>query len=290
MRGFLAVLASLCALTAFAQEVTEALGQPEVLGHSSEGRPIHLYRSAVENPVALVVLGGIHGKQEAATVTLVESLQATWERPDNVATYLVPCLNPDSFFAVADKTRNSPTGYLAGKKVGGAWERFTSRHVDLNRNWPTADWKPDATYNAGDFRKAAGGAAPASEPELQAVLNLLLRLKAQHETVVVINLHSFVATETSVGIVQPAYSGSFSSPVVDGSSKEVATLIAKEANLRLLEFWTQYEISGEFLHWAGDNGLVAVDIELPTARDRMLELQDRFGTVLTLLAAYLAPT
>lgn len=100
----------------------------------------------------ILVLGGVHGN-EPSSVTLVGHLARwmtnSWTAPPNDKVIIVPEVNPDGV------ARNS---------------RFNADGVDLNRNFPTADWG-SPHHRKGDYP----GQHPASEPETRALLRLISR-------------------------------------------------------------------------------------------------------------------
>lgn len=99
----------------------------------------------------VVVLAGIHG-DEAASVVLAEALASSLESdpiPSNITVVIVPRLNPD--------------GLISGTRVN-------ANGVDLNRNFPTKSWTPDASG-----KRYYPGKEPASEPETQAIISLIER-------------------------------------------------------------------------------------------------------------------
>lgn len=108
-----------------------------------------------QNPILL--MGGIHG-DEPEGVALAEGALAWLKseckagRGDSLAPWIViPCLNID--------------GFRKNQRVNG-------RGVDLNRNYPSSNWTPTA-----DKERYFPGTAPASEPEIQGVVELLLDLR-----------------------------------------------------------------------------------------------------------------
>jgi protein MpaA len=120
-----------------------------VIGHSSDGREIRVTRVGAENaPVNVLVVGDVHGNEPAG-----EAIVARLRRVsvDGAALWLVRTANPDG--RVADSRQNA-------------------RGVDLNRNFPWR-WRPGArgTYFPGP---RAG-----SEPETQALMRLVRRIKPQ---------------------------------------------------------------------------------------------------------------
>ena len=125
-----------------------------VIGRSRQGRRI-VAATFGSGPRRLLVIGGVHGREfgravaERLAVYLAGHPQAV---PPGVRVDVLPCLNPDG---------------TALRRRGNA------RHVDLNRNLPTSDWR--RVLRAGDpaSRDCKGGSAPASEPETQALLRYL---------------------------------------------------------------------------------------------------------------------
>ncbi len=108
-------------------------------GKSVRGTDILGYTNRPSADSYLYVIGGVHG-DEGEGIYIVEQLH-NWLQIDepSVPMIMVPMLNPDG---LADNTRVNANG------------------VDLNRNWPVADWSPEypqERYNPGT--------KPLSEPE-----------------------------------------------------------------------------------------------------------------------------
>jgi protein MpaA len=122
----------------------DAVQQVE-LGRSVEGRPIVAVERGTPGGTVVLVIGVIHG-DEPAGAAIVEQL-ATRPVPPGVDLWLVPSANPD--------------GQAAGT-------RTNAHQVDLNRNFPHR-WSP--LGQPGDPEYA--GTGPASEPETQAIVNLV---------------------------------------------------------------------------------------------------------------------
>lgn len=107
------------------------------------------------------ILGGMHG-DEGEGIFMVEQLH-NWlqvEEP-KIPIILIPLLNPD--------------GLAAGTRVN-------ANGVDLNRNWPVADWSPsfdETRYNPGS--------KPLSEPENKFLYSLFKRYKPQ----MILTFHSW---------------------------------------------------------------------------------------------------
>lgn len=238
----------------------------EIIGFSVEARAISAHRFGPQDTdTALVLIGGIHGLYEGNTVELMEEFVKYFRgnRP-HVAVYIIENMNPDSFHVQTNLRNDHPTGWVNGHRVGRAWTRFNANYVDLNRNWDTVSWKNDVRYHAGDFRVGAGGTAPMSEPEVRYVGLFLQEKNEQYDTMLVVNYHSYAFIQTTMGMAQPSYTGHWQNPEVNAFADRFALLYARTAgNYEYLQKWTRYEVPGEFLHWAGDNGIAAIDIELP---------------------------
>jgi protein MpaA len=137
------------------------------------GTPIELFASSSldvirqQNPILL--MGGVHGDEPEGvrlardTLTWLKSNTTTsGSRQKAICPWIViPCLNVDGF---ARQTR-----------VNG-------RGVDLNRNYPAKDWSNEARAE-----RYSPGEAPASESEVQAIVELITTTKPR----LIIHCHSW---------------------------------------------------------------------------------------------------
>ena len=116
-----------------------------VLGHSVQGRPIECL-SFGEGPDCVLIMASIHGDEDAGTPLLHQMARHLRHRPDLLAErriILMPSANPDG---VANQTRSNANG------------------VDLNRNYPAANFEPSAR----------NGRSALSEPESVVIERLLI--------------------------------------------------------------------------------------------------------------------
>jgi protein MpaA len=114
------------------------------LGRSWQGRPITAYEVGNPKGTPVLVVGCIHGNEQAG-IAIARALERT--SPPDLDLWIVPVLNPDG---VAHDTRANAHG------------------VDLNRNFPW-HWRP----MSGVF---ASGRRPLSEREARIAHALILRL------------------------------------------------------------------------------------------------------------------
>jgi len=207
-----------------------------VYGASAEGIPLTVYLPE-SGSAEIVVLAAIHGDEAETTVVVSEALRCLPRGALRAAVIL--CGNPD--------------GMLRGT-------RANSRGVDLNRNFPTANWSADPVCyksRANDARDIAlsPGVAPGSEPETAALLSLIERLQPRG----VVSLHSALAC-------------------VDDSG---ASHLGRQLSERCaLPFLTEigYPTPGSMGTWAGEQGLNLVTLELEDAS--LYTLKDRHVPVL----------
>ncbi len=119
------------------------------LGRSVEGRPITAIERGTPGGTKVVVLGVIHGDEDAGA-DIVDRL-GELAVPAGIDLWLVPSMNPDG---QANGTRTNANG------------------VDLNRNFPLGWTK---IGRPGDWQYS--GTGPASEPETKAVAAFLEETK-----------------------------------------------------------------------------------------------------------------
>src|SRR4051812_40928493 len=189
-------------------------------GASVEGIPLTVYVQE-SGGREIVVLASIHGDEAETTVVVSEALRCI-PRGDLQAAVIL-CGNPD--------------GVLRGT-------RGNARGVDLNRNFPTSNWRPELVFyktRANDARDIAlsPGSKPASEPETVALLALLDRLKPR----AVISLHAALAC------------------IDDAGASHLGRQLAERCALPFLTA-IGYPTPGSMGTWASERGLNLVTWEL----------------------------
>jgi protein MpaA len=119
-----------------------------VAGNSVEGRPIHCEVFG-SGPDVLMVIATIHGNEAAGTPLVAAFGEWLTAHPAELAgrqVVIVPVANPDGM---------------------AASERFNSRGVDLNRNFPAGNWQAAEVKLHGE--------SPLSEPESRTLMQLVCR-------------------------------------------------------------------------------------------------------------------
>ena len=214
------------------------------IGNSVLGKSID-YTRIGNGPKIIVIAGGLHGTEPNAA-NLVDDLSDKFESihetiQEEFTIYFLPRLNPDG---LSTRTRHN------------------ANQVDLNRNWDTNNWVPDTTYRDQTV-VGGGGRFPFSEPETRVFSNFLMDLSQKSsEPVVVFVYHSTV----SGGLVQPGYQlkSQTGEQITDEVAASIARPFANEIGYRFSEEWTQYEITGEAIHWCAEHSIHCMDIELST--------------------------
>jgi hypothetical protein len=212
-----------------------------IIGTSVSGIPIAVTEIGAGYETGVVIIGAIHGN-EANTALLVKALSSWYMNrpelvPGHIRLFFLPALNPDGLKL---KTREN------------------MHNVDLNRNFPTDDWKSNAV-SPSDVRFGSGGASPASEPEVKLFIEWINN--KVRKTAGSVYLISFHAAYPPAGSVQPGYAV-YGSPGKE--SGRFAGFLAGSSGFRFLRTWvTAKQLTGELIHWCELNGIYSCDIELP---------------------------
>lgn len=195
---------------------------PHRYGESVLGTKLQ-YFGPRKGPVEILLLASMHGDEVESTVVLSEALRRV--TPDDLVNPAILAVNPD--------------GMLRGT-------RCNANGVDLNRNWPSANWSPAPVFHKthGELERdirLSPGTRPSSEPETQHLLALVESLKPR----AVVSLHAPLAC-------------------IDAPSRSpLARWIAQAVSLPLVDD-VGYATPGSFGSWCAERGIDIVTWELPS--------------------------
>lgn len=198
-----------------------------VAGKSFEGRPIECIVLG-DGPEVFLLLATIHGNESAGTPLVAEFEKWLLNHPNELTgrqLVIVPVVNPDGF---------------------AANQRFNTRGVDLNRNFPAGNWQEKGVN--------LHGASPLSEPESRVLMQLLCRyfpdrVVSIHQPVDCIDydgpgkaLAEAMAAECPLKVKKlGGRPGSFGSFVGETLGKPIITLeLPKDAGMDGPTLWKQY--------------------------------------------------
>jgi len=179
----------------------------------------------------LLVVAGIHGEEADTTFLLSRTLRLFEQLPTHVAWVL--CANPD--------------GCLLGT-------RGNARGVDLNRNWPSTNWSAQTVHSrlvleADRITELSPGSCRASEPETQALLELIKVLHPPE----LLSIHSPLAC-----VDAPQRS-----PLVERLSTELGLPWQPDIG---------YATPGSLGSWCAEQEIHCVTLELPRFAQEVLAL------------------
>jgi protein MpaA len=196
---------------------------PERYGQSRLGAPLEVFRP--RGPCAVLLFAGIHGDEGETTAMLSWAVRHLAGPSPRCAVVLAA--NPDG---LARGTRANAAG------------------VDLNRNFPARNWRPEPlAYRvlSDEPRDVAisPGAAAGSEPEVQALVRLIGELRP---STAVVAVHAPLAC------------------VEDPDRTALGSWLAERSQLPLVAD-IGYATPGSFGSWAPENGCHEITYELPVA-------------------------
>jgi serine/threonine protein kinase len=211
--------------------------QEMVLGRSANGSDIEAVRFG-GGPNNIIFVGGLHAGFAPGSVSLAQRAinhfsQNPDEIPDAVTVYVVLSLSPDSPY---------DPGNLPG--------RFNGNGVDINRNWDCR-WERNAPVLRQTV-SGSGGSAPFSEPETQALLDLIDDVQPR-----------------AVIFWEAKATGGLSSPGSCGTNTAVSQPLANTYGLAAgyeiadYEIKTSQEIPGDASNWLDRVGIPSIAVLLP---------------------------
>lgn len=213
---------------------------PSSYGRSHLGIALEVWRPAKK--CSLLVFAGIHGEEPETTYALSRALRLLTAPPEHCAVVLAA--NPD--------------GLIRGT-------RGNARGVDLNRNFPTRDWRPGTVTHRSTIEDPSDillstGAHAASEPETQALMSLIDELTPS----AVIALHAPLAC------------------IDDANASPLGQRLAKRTGMPLVRD-VGYATPGSFGTWGGERGLPVITYEFPLAATEIL-MRDHVPVLVDLLS------
>jgi len=188
----------------------------------------------------ILFLGGVHGDELPSVYLMFKLAQYLREHPDSVkekCIVIAPLVNPDGFL------RQTPT-------------RVNANGVDVNRNFPTRHWSPDALreWEAKSKKNPRyyPGPSAASEQETLFQVALIKRFKPQK----ILSVHS------------PLNFFDYDGPSADLNSFEKwMEKVCKEANHPLKKFGYY---PGSLGNYAGqERNIFTLTLELPTSDPKL---------------------
>ncbi len=213
---------------------TETPAPFAIVGYSVEGRALEAWRFG-SGARSLLLVGGIHGGWEANTVLLMQQLIDHFtanpqDIPATLSVIVVLVANPD--------------GLARGHIFSG---RFNGSGVDLNRNW-ACSWSQVAYWQQA---RVNPGAAPASEPEVQALMRYILDVRP---------VAAFFYHSAANGVFAGSCGG-------DHGSAALSQVLGVAAGYNYGAPFSAYPVTGTASDWVDGQGIPSADVELITSYD-----------------------
>ena len=192
----------------------------ERFGRSRLGAPLEVWLP-LEGPIDFLLIAGMHGDEAETTIILSTALRSL--PAEELRSAVILGANPDG---LSRGTRGDAEG------------------VDLNRNFPAANWSPKLVnhrWSAEDPQdvELSPGPSPASEPETTALMDLVERFKPP----TVVSFHGMLAC-----IDDPAQS-----PLAEWMSRKTGLPLVPDIG---------YATPGSFGSWAKEKNLPLITYEI----------------------------
>ena len=216
--------------------------QQVTVGYSANGWPLTMYVFG-DAPRPIFIFAAIHGNEWTSYSVARQLIELLDERPDlyrGRCVAILPAANPDGLEANTRINRNG---------------------VDINRNFPAANWQ--LTERTDSF----GGETPASEPEARAIINAVEMLKPAK----IISIHS---------IARGKHGNNF-----DGPADQLAQLLASNNGYNVLPSMG-YPTPGSFGTWSGiERHIPTITLEFPRDASPQECWQNNQAAILAAIAA-----
>lgn len=134
----------------------------EFAGKSVKGRLLPLIKAG-NSPKKLLIVGAVHGREYVSTLFVIRCLQLFLKEDNEIndkSLYVLPMLNPDGVEIASG--RDFPLAKV--KDFKAEFFKNNANNINLNANFPFCFSKVPETRQ--------GGTAPASEPEVKALIKL----------------------------------------------------------------------------------------------------------------------
>jgi Zinc carboxypeptidase len=227
-------------------------GVKAIVGTSVEGREIESYTYG-NGEDHLLFVGGVHGGYEWNSVLLAYQAMDYFKAnidtiPQNLTITIIPSLNPDGVFKVVGKEGRFAQIDIPKTKQPVGTGRFNAHGVDLNRNFD-CKWKPESMWRG---QKVSAGEAAFSEPEAQALRDVVLKNKSSLKAVVFWHsqANAVYASECTAGIL----------PV----TLDVMNAYAQAGSYKAIKTFDAYEVTGDAEGWLASINIPAITVELKT--------------------------
>jgi len=203
-----------------------------IIGKSVQGRSIVAQWFGSGSKMTLFV-AGIHGNEKSSVYTMESWLNELEAHADKIP----------SGHSIVIITKANPDGFSSNS-------RYNAHGVDLNRNFPTANWSPDVAVPGYPIKYGAGGTSALSEPESAAIASFIER----YNPTMVLTYHA------QANLISPNYAG---------NSVPAASLYASRTSYRLTNSQETdealgYTTTGDLEFWARDRGTANIIVELRT--------------------------